>query len=130
MMTAFLASICLILGALIASVEVHRMRAKQPIDALTFFNGAYFLFFVFVPLNVLVLGEAAVRQKYAYQTWSHGDIWTALALLLSYAVFVLGYYRRGRNGGAGADARQLSTRIASWLAGIYVLVGVMALAYL
>lgn len=77
-MTILLASCYLTLGVLIAAVEVRRMRAGQPFDALSLFNGAYFLFFVFVPLNVLVLGEAVVRQKYAYQTWSHGDIWTAL----------------------------------------------------
>lgn len=129
-MTILLASCYLTLGILITAVEVQRMRISQPLNALTLFNGAYFLFFVFVPLNVLVLGEAAVRQKYAYQTWSHGDIGTALALMLSYVVFVLGYYRRGMDGGAvGGGVDHEAIRVASWLAGLYFLVGVIALVY-
>lgn len=34
----------LALGLLIAMVEIQRMRAGQPFNALTLFNGAYFLF--------------------------------------------------------------------------------------
>ena len=119
-----------LLGGGIVTVEIKRVTSKQPFNALSLFNGAYFLFFVFVPLNVLVLGEAAVRQKYAYQTWSHGDLWTALALLLSWVVFVVGYYRRGEHGGAANLCfGSRSIRTASWLAGGFFLVGAMALAY-
>lgn len=118
------------IGLFVAAVEVFRMRASRPFDALSLFNGAYFLFFVFVPLNVLVLGEDAVRQKYAYQTWSHGDMGTALALLLSYAAFVLGFYKRSEiRCAGGVTSAQQATRIASWLAGMYFGVGIIALAY-
>lgn len=127
-----LALLYLSLGALIAAVEVHRLRARQPFDALTLFNGAYFLFFVFHPLNVLVLGEAAVRQKYAYQTWSHGDHWTALLLILSYVLFVYGYYRRARHAtclvadtGGGGQAN----RAARWLIAGFLGIGGLALGY-
>lgn len=130
-MTILLACCYLLLGTLIIAVEVRRMKAKQPFNALTLLNGAYFLFFVFVPLNVLVLGADAVRQKYVYQTWSHGDIWTALALSLTYAVFVLGYYRRGQIGAAVGSTlgQQPSTRVAYGLSKLYFLVGLAAMAY-
>lgn len=130
MMTILLASLYLALGVLIAAVEIQRMRARRPFNALSLFNGAYFLFFVFAPLNVLVLGEAGVRQKYAYQTWSHGDIWTALALMLSYVLFVLGYHRRGKSEpGVGVGAGPHAIRTVFWLIGGFFLLGGMALAY-
>ena len=129
-MTILLASLYLALGVLIVAVEIQRTRVRRPFNALSLFSGAYFLFFVFVPLNVLVLGEAAVRQKYAYQTWSHGDIWTALALMLSYVVFVLGYHRRGKNEpGVGVGVGPHAIRTVLWLIGGFFLLGIMALAY-
>lgn len=85
-------SLYLTLGVFIVSTEIWRMASRQPFNALSLFNGAYFIFFVFVPLNVLVYGNAAVRQKYAYQTWSHGDIGTMLVLLFCYVLFVFGYF--------------------------------------
>jgi len=121
----------LALGILIATVEVQRMRARRPFNALSLFNGAYLLLFVFVPLNVLAFGEAAVRQKYAYQTWSHGDVWTAISLSLTYIVFLLGYYRRGKmnlaSGGIGAGRQLLP--VVSMMAGVFFLIGATALAY-
>ena len=131
-MATLLFATYLALGALIVAVEFQRLKAKRPMDALSFFNGAYLLFFVIVPLNVLVLGEASVRQKYAYQTWSHGDIWTALGLSLSYAVFVLGWRRASRwksDGRGSTHTEAYICRLATWLAGLYFLVGIMALAY-
>lgn len=127
-MTNLLVSLYFALGVLIVAVELRRMRAAQPINALTLFNAAYFLFYVFAPLNVLVFGGDAVRQKYAYRTWSHGDYWTAFALILSYAVFVLGYSRRSR-------VKRLSLaggnviRTAFWLIVSFSVLGSIALAY-
>lgn len=119
------------LGVLIATVEIQRLKAGRPFDALTLFNGAYFLFFVFVPLNVLAFGEIAVRQKYAYQMWSHGDGWTAVSLLLCYVVFILGYYRKRMARPSSVivhDAMRLA-QVVRWLVGGYVILGVIALAY-
>lgn len=125
-----LATFYVCLGLLITSVEVRRIRAGRRFDALTFFNGAYFLFFVFVPLNILAFGEAAVRQKYAYQTWSHGDFWTALSLSLAYVVFVLGYYKRSRNSlPVGGNLREQLSHFARWIAVAFLLIGVVAMAY-
>lgn len=129
MVTSLLASLYLTLGVLIAVVEISRMRACRPVDALSLFNGAYFLFFVFVPLNVLVFGEDAVRQKYAYQTWSHGDVWTAFALMLSYAAFVLGYFRKKNvQKVVGARAGH-AIYPALWLTGGFFVIGALSLAY-
>ncbi|RMH36321.1 MAG: hypothetical protein D6690_06220 [Nitrospirae bacterium] len=61
--TKLLVSLYLLLGVLILAVEARRVRSGQTINALTLFNAAYFLFYVFVPLNVLVFGEDAVRQE-------------------------------------------------------------------
>lgn len=121
----------LALGIVIATVEIQRKRAGQPFNALSLFNGAYFLFFVFVPLNVIVLGEEAVRQKYAYQTWSHGDVWTALSLLLAYVLFVAGYRRHGKNRviSGGLVAGPQASLVASRMAVFFVLIGMLALAY-
>lgn len=80
-----------LLGLAIVTVGVYRFSRYRSIDTLTFFNGAYFLFFVFVPLNVVTLGEAAVRQKYVYQRFGYGDESTAMALLACYLLFIVGY---------------------------------------
>ena len=132
-MPGLLASLYLILGALIAAVEIRRIRGVRLIDALFLFNGAYFLFFVFVPLNVLTFGEDVVRQKYAYQTWSHGDVWTAFALMLSYAAFVLGYFRKKNilkvaDDGVGAG-EEYAIYPALWLIGGFFAIGALSLGY-
>ena len=132
-MPGLLASLYLILGALIAAVEIRRIRGGRLIDALFLFNGAYFLFFVFVPLNVLTFGEDVVRQKYAYQTWSHGDVWTAFALMLSYAAFVLGYFRKKNiqkvaDDGMGAG-EEYAIYPALWLIGGFFAIGALSLGY-
>ncbi len=128
-MTILLASLYLTLGVLIAAVEIWRIRGGRPIDALFFFNGAYFLFFVFVPLNVLTFGEDVVRQKYAYQTWSHGDGWTALALMLSYVAFVLGYCRKSNVRKAVGVGAGHAIYPALWLTGGFLAIGALSLAY-
>lgn len=121
----------LTLGILIAAVEIRRLTSGRPLDALSFFNAAYFLFFVFVPLNVLVFGEEAVRQKYAYQTWSHGDFWTCLSLLFTYALFVFGYFRRDNSymPSKAVTQRVVASPLASCVAGVFFLIGTAALAY-
>jgi hypothetical protein len=84
----------LLLGILIATLELPRRFSGQPLDAMTAFNSYYFVLFVFVPINVIWLGEDVVRQKYAYETFGSGDAWTALALLFSYVLFHLGYWAK------------------------------------
>ncbi|MEW5886680.1 MAG: hypothetical protein AB1735_08265 [Pseudomonadota bacterium] len=128
-MTGIIVSLYLVLGAIIVAVEWQRVRAGRPFDALSLFNGAYFLFFVFAPINVLVLGEDAVRQKYAYQNWSHGDVWTAGALMLSYLLFVMGYHRKRKKPLIPIEVGTNAVRVALWLIGGYVLVGAAALIY-
>lgn len=129
MTTNLLAYLYLILGVLIVAVEIQRVRGGRPIDALFFFNGAYFLFFVFVPLNVLTFGEDAVRQKYAYQTWSHGDAWTAFALILSYAAFVLGYFRKKNIQEIARAGTGHAIPLALLLTGAFFAIGALSLAY-
>lgn len=128
-MTSLLVFCYVTLGILIFTVEVQRVRARLPLNALTFFNGAYLLFFVFAPLNVLLLGEAAVRQKFAYQSWSHGDIGTALSLVLTYVLFVLGYYRRRKHEGGRREHGWRADHVAHWLIAAFFLLGCVALLY-
>lgn len=129
-MTNLLAFLYLALGVLVVAVEVRRMRAGRSFDALSLFNAAYFVFFVFVPLNVLIFGEGVVRQKYAYQTWSHGDTSTASALIVSYVAFVLGFFRRGNaESVVGAVLRVQAGHITYWLIGSFFVIGGLALAY-
>jgi hypothetical protein len=58
---------------------------------MTVFNCYYFVLFVFVPINVTCLGADVVRQPYAYETFGHGDAYTALSLFFSYVLFCFGY---------------------------------------
>jgi oligosaccharide repeat unit polymerase len=83
--------IYILLGALIVTREVRRHYRCQRIDNLTAFNLAYFLFFVVVPLNVICFGEDVVRQKFAYENYGAGSLWTAVSLTLCYLFFVTGY---------------------------------------
>jgi hypothetical protein len=129
-------SLYLTLGVFIVSTEIWRMASRQPFNALSLFNGAYFIFFVFVPLNVLVYGNAAVRQKYAYQTWSHGDMWTALVLLFCYVLFVFGYFNNcKRLASAQLNALTLIkdghdiARTVQFLVVAFACLGIAALAY-
>lgn len=80
-----------LLGFAIVSTEAFRFSRFHSVDASTFFSGAYFLLFVFVPLNVITLGEAAVRQKYVYEQFGYGDESTTMALLACYLLFIVGY---------------------------------------
>ena len=85
---------------------------------------------------MLTFGGAVVRQKYAYQTWSHGDVWTAIALMLSYAAFVLGYFRKQNikkfvddSGGLRAAGRENTIYLALWLVGCFFAIGAFSLGY-
>ena len=64
---------------------------------MTVFNCYYFVLFVFVPINVAWLGVDVVRQPYAYETYGHGDGYTALSLFFSYGLFCLGYSAKSSN---------------------------------
>jgi len=88
--------IYILLGIWIVGVELRRYRRGQPLDAMTAFNVAYFILFVFVPINVLYFGEDVVRQKYAYETYGAGGTSTAVYLLASYVLFCLGYSLKSR----------------------------------
>jgi hypothetical protein len=90
-------SIYILLGLLIAALEFHRQSSGKPIDAMTAFNCYFFVLFVFVPINVEYLGVGVVRQPYAYETYGHGDAFTALSLFFSYALFCLGYWVKSSN---------------------------------
>jgi hypothetical protein len=83
--------IYIILGILIASLELRRRFNGKALDAMTVFNCYYFVLFVFVPVNVMSFGEDVIRQKYAYATYGSGDTSTALSILFCYALFYLGY---------------------------------------
>lgn len=79
-----------LLGLLIAMLELPRRFRQERVDAFTFFNALYFIFFVFVPMNVIYFGSSVVRQKYAYETFGGGDEYTALVLLFTYILFYFG----------------------------------------
>lgn len=119
----------LALGTLIAAVEARRWTSGRSLDAMSFFNAAYFLFFVFVPLNVLIFADEAVRQKYVYETWSHGDFGTYLSLLFTYVVFVLGYFWSNSQKPSADVPRIAAILVASRVAGLFFLIGGAALAY-
>jgi hypothetical protein len=95
-------AIYILLGVLIAVLEFRRHSSGRPIDAMTVFNCYYFVLFVFVPINVTCLGVNVVRQPYAYDTYGQGDVYTALSLFLSYALFCLGYWAKSSNHAAPA----------------------------
>jgi hypothetical protein len=82
------------LAFLIVAVEFRRRRASLPVDALTAFNCYYLVLYALVPINVLCFGEDVVRQKYAYETFGEGDQYTALALIVTYIAFCLGYWMK------------------------------------
>jgi hypothetical protein len=82
------------LGLLIGYIEFRRRRKGLPIDAMTVFNWYYIVLYALMPINVLCLGEDVVRQKYAYETFGHGNAYTALALIVSYLTFCLGYWAK------------------------------------
>jgi hypothetical protein len=84
--------IYVLLGILIVILESRRRRSGEPLDAMTAFNCYYFVLFVFVPINVIWLGVAVVRQQYAYDKFGPGDMSTASCILLCYLLFCLGYW--------------------------------------
>jgi oligosaccharide repeat unit polymerase len=79
-----------LLGLLIGGVELRRRFRRAPVDAFSVFNALYFIFFVFVPINVICFDDLAVRQKYAFDTFGGGDEYTAWALIFTYFFFYLG----------------------------------------
>jgi hypothetical protein len=81
----------IVLGVVIVRTEWRRRGDGRRLDAMTVFNFCYFALFVFAPINVLLLGGEVVRQQYALETFGPGDVSTALAILLSYVLFCLGY---------------------------------------
>lgn len=87
-------AIYFLLGVLIALLEFRRHSVGKPIDAMTVFNCYYFVLFAFVPINVTWLGIDVVRQPYAYETYGHGDTYTALSVLFAYVLFYLGYWAK------------------------------------
>lgn len=80
-----------LLGVSMAVIELARIRKGYSFDSLTFFQIVYFLLFVFAPINMILLGGAAVRQANLYEQFGSGDINTAIALVICYTTFVLGY---------------------------------------
>lgn len=127
--------IYILLAGTIIFVEAQNRGVRRLNDAITLFNLAYFVLFVFAPLNVLVLGEAAVRQRYAYDKWGYGDVGTAAALLACYLAFVAGYFLAKRleprqvveslfNG-----RNEILARRAFWLCGVYLAIGLVGFAY-
>jgi len=126
-------SIYALLGLTIASIEVFRFSRQRRIDAVTFFNLYYFLFFVFAPINVILFGEAVVRQKYAYYAFGHGDEVTALCLLLAYLLFVLGFSVNPSLGKWSAlktrAVETYSVRHAARIAVVFFVIGSLAMAY-
>ena len=131
-----------LLGLAIVSTEALRFSRCRSIDALTLFNGTYFLFLVFVPLNVIILGEAAVRQKYVYQQFGYGDETTAMALLACYLLFIVGYavkkstvrksaarschsFESGKGGACSAYLHKTATQISI----TFLLIGFIGLSY-
>ena len=90
-------AIYILLGLLIADLEFRRRSSGRPIDAMTVFNCYYFVLFVFEPINVICLGADATRQRYAYETFGHGDSYTALSLVFSYVLFCFGYWLKSSN---------------------------------
>jgi hypothetical protein len=89
--------IYILLGLLIVVLEFRRHSSGKPIDAMTAFNCYYFVLFVFVPINVAYFGVEVIRQPYAYETFGHGDAFTALSLFFCYALFCLGYRVKSSN---------------------------------
>lgn len=131
-----------LLGLTIVTVEVYRLGRYRSVDTLTLFNGVYFLFFVFAPLNVVAFGEAAVRQKYVYQQFGYGDESTALALLACYLLFIVGYavkksnitesaattchsFESDKGGACSAYLQRTATQISI----IFLLIGFIGLSY-
>lgn len=81
-----------ILGFLVVSVEISRLIRNKTFDALSFFNLYYFIFFSFVPLNIIFLGSDVVRQKYLYYKSGFGDECTALSIIITYLLFIFGFW--------------------------------------
>lgn len=127
-------SIYALLGSIIASAEAFRFARRGSIDALTFFNFFYFLFFVFAPINVILFGEVAVRQKHAYHTFGSGDEITALCLLLCYVLFLMGYLARPAVGTGSSPLKMrpgetYSLRQAARIAVVFFAIGAIAISY-
>jgi hypothetical protein len=121
-------AIYILLGVLIAALEFSRHSSGRPIDAMTVFNCYYFVLFVFVPINVACLGVDVVRQPYAYETYGHGDAYTALSLFFSYALFCLGYWVKSSNRSASevrGGRNYFPLRDSAYVAKIIFLFGVL-----
>jgi hypothetical protein len=112
--------IYILLGILIAALELRRRFAGKALDAMTVFNFYYFVLFVLVPINVIFLGADVVRQQYTYEAYGHGDAYTALSLCFSYVFFCFGYWLKStksrnlaRNGGGNYYSLGASARVAT-----------------
>jgi hypothetical protein len=124
-------SVYILLGLLIVALELPRRFRGRPIDAMTIFNCYYFVLYVFVPINVIYLGDDVVRQKYAYDQFGYGDLYTALSLYVSYALFCLGYWATSIGNStfsAYGGGRSFNLRNSANVAKIIFLFGVLAMA--
>jgi hypothetical protein len=123
--------IYILLGILIVCLELRRRSTGKGLDAMTVFNYYYFVLFVLVPINVIFLGEDVVRQRYAYETFGHGDEFTALSLFFSYVFFCLGYWlksTKSRNPAGSGGGSYFSLRDSEYVAKIIFLLGVLTMA--
>jgi hypothetical protein len=118
----------ILLGLLIAFLELRRRREGHALDAMTVFNCYYFVLFVFVPINVIYLGADVVRQQYAYETFGYGNELTALALLFSYILFCFGYWLKAppnRKPAVGGGGRAYSLDGSTYVAKLIFFLGVV-----
>jgi hypothetical protein len=125
-MTLFL---YILLGFLIAALELRRRFRGQAVDAMTVFNCYYLVLYAFVPINVIWLGADVVRQQYAYEQFGRGDIYTALSLIVCYALFYFGYWAKSGKGSSfvGRDGEGcFSFRNSAYVAKIIFFFGVVA----
>lgn len=123
--------IYILLGILIVSLELRRRSTGKALDAMTVFNCYYFVLFVFVPINVICLGADVVRQRYAYETFGHGDEFTALSLFFSYVFFCFGYWvksTKSRKSDGSRGGNHYSLRTSARVAKIIFLFGVLLTA--
>lgn len=92
--TLLIVAVYCLTGIVIAKMH---FEYKLGISLFSLFNAAWFLLFVFCPLNVIFFGSWSVRQTYAYEQWGYGNLTTAIYLLCFYIAFVLGYKPTTKN---------------------------------
>jgi hypothetical protein len=97
---------------------------------MTAFNCSYFVLYVFVPINVICLGEEVVRQQYAYERFGYGDEFTALSLFFSYVLFCFGYWvksDKSRKSAVSDGGNSYSLLASARVAKIIFLFGVLTM---